>query len=109
MTLRIKVAQARDEALARVEAHTAPIFAEHADRIVRTLARTGREFTTDEVWKHLVGVFTHEPRALGAVITRLAKAGIIEKTGAYVPSGRIECHGRPVPVWVGTRTAKESA
>lgn len=109
MKIRITSKQARDHALEVVESNASPIFRERAERVVRKLAQHGESFTTDQVWDDLAGIYTAEPRALGAVMTRLAKAGIIEKTGTYVPSSRMECHARPIPVWIGTALARESA
>jgi hypothetical protein len=84
---------------------------EHADQewivlatgIVKALAAGRHPFTTDKVWTMLerIPVATHEPRALGAVIRRLARDGIIIKTGAYVNTTRREAHSRPIPVWIG--------
>lgn len=105
--LKITSRQARDHAIAQVDEHASELFKNRADAIVRHLARSGVEFTTDDVWSKMTGIFTSEPRALGAVMTRLAKAGIIEKTGIYVASSRVECHARPIPVWVGTVASKE--
>ena len=58
-------------------------------------------FTTDDV----VALFpeggpeTHEPRALGAVMRRLAKAGAIRATPHYIESKSETCHRRPKRVW----------
>lgn len=59
------------------------------------------EFTTDVVWRGLDsrGLKTHEPRALGAVMKAMAKAGVIEPTGRWEKSRRPEAHARPVMVW----------
>lgn len=84
---------------------------EHADQewlimatgIVKTLAAGGFPFTTDRVWSMLerIPVATHEPRALGAVMRKLARQGVIRTTGEYVKTQRREAHSRPIPVWVG--------
>lgn len=99
-TLFDEAGKARDEAVARVEANAQPDWLETARRIVLAIS-AGGEFTTDDVWTGLASasVATHEPRALGAVLRRLAKEGHIVKTGQYRPSTRKECHARPVPVW----------
>jgi hypothetical protein len=59
-------------------------------------------FTTDDVW-HLLktnGVEpTHEPRAMGAAMRIAQSRRLIESTGDYRKSSRIECHGRPVMIW----------
>lgn len=92
---------ARDEALARVEEHADPDWKDTARRIILAIS-AGGEFDTDHVWKGLAaaGVTTHEPRALGAVMRRLATEGEIRKAGTYRPSTRAECKARPIAVWV---------
>lgn len=92
--------RARDEALTRVTDHADPAWLKAAADVILALP-AGTEWTTDQVWARLVtsGVSTHEPRALGAVVRRLALAGQIAKTGRYVPSARPECHARPIPIW----------
>lgn len=61
------------------------------------------EITSDNVWKELnrqyPNVRTHEPRAMGPIFSRMAKARLIEKTGQYIESTRPENHQRPIPVW----------
>ena len=68
---------------------------------VKLLIRKGEDFTTDDVWELLEGVnaYTHEPRALGAIIRELSKDGAIYSTGGYRKSIRKECHRRPLAVW----------
>ena len=63
----------------------------------------GEPWTTDTIWYRLerLGVRTHEPRALGALIRQAAKAGLIQRSG-YTPTTRPEAHARPIPVWVAT-------
>lgn len=91
----------RDAALLTVEHNADPDWMRTATQAVLDLP-IGEQFTTDAVWAALAGTdaITHEPRALGALMRRLARAGAIAKTGDYLPSGRRECHMRPVPVWV---------
>lgn len=93
--------QARDEALARVEANADAEWIGAARRIILAIS-AGGEFDTDHVWKglELAGVSTHEPRALGSVMRRLAKEGEIRKAGTYRPSTRPECKARPIAVWM---------
>lgn len=63
----------------------------------RAVAARQATFTTDDVWA-LVGP-PPEPRAMGAVMKRLAAEDGAHATGGYVVSARAECHGRPVRVW----------
>lgn len=64
------------------------------------LARRGQPFSADEVWA-AVGDCPGDPRAMGAVMRRLASEGVIRATGLYRPSRRPGCHARPVLLWEG--------
>jgi hypothetical protein len=75
------------------------MFMQHAEVMARALARSHLPFTTDDLWD--VVDAPREPRAMGAVITRLARAGVIRKTGRYVQSSRRANHARPLCEWVG--------
>lgn len=61
----------------------------------------GHSFCADDIWNVLADSdhWTHEPRALGAVVRELRRAGVIESTGTYRKSTRPEAHQRPVAVW----------
>lgn len=91
----------RDEALARVEANADVEWKLAAELVVHLLAAQLGTFTSDDVWEGLVdgSASTHEPRALGAVLKRVAKDGVIAPTDEWRISRRPECHGRPVRVW----------
>lgn len=65
---------------------------------VRQIARERREFTTDDVWERIPAV--REPRALGAVMQKAAKAGVIEKSDRVRESDRPEAHSNPKAVWL---------
>jgi hypothetical protein len=95
--------QARDEAIDQAEDHAHAEWLAFALLTVKHLALLGSEFTTDAVWERLdhYGVTTHEPRAMGAVIKRAVRDGLIVPTGRYVKSARKVNHARPIPVWVG--------
>ncbi len=94
--------RAKQRAIRQVEDGADASFLDAAAAIVRRLAASGAEFSADAVWDELpADCSTHEPRALGAVFNRLAKAGLIERTGRYVPSVRPESHRCPKAVWRG--------
>lgn len=59
------------------------------------VARRLGVFTTDDLWAVLEPA--REPRAMGALVTKLLKAGLIVATGGYVRSARPVCHARPIP------------
>lgn len=94
-------AQLRDEAIQQVEEHADPDWKDVAYRVVATLTETMSEFTTDDVWYELQRSpnSTHEPRALGAVMRRAARDGLIVPTDRYRESTRPICHRSPKRVW----------
>jgi hypothetical protein len=85
-----------DEALQRVEEHADPDWKTLAYEVLVDLCRTGDEWTTDDFWLRMrlrhPDVTTHEPRALGALIRRLLRDGMAEKTGRFGESTRPEAH-----------------
>jgi hypothetical protein len=89
-------------AIEQVEQNANPDWLETARLVVVSLAKTGQPFTADDVWDKLAGhsAVTHEPSALGAVMRKVASAGLIRATGDYVKSRRPEAHQRPIRVWV---------
>ena len=95
-----------DVALQKAEAHADATWLRAARQVVWDLIKADEPFTTDDCWAKLdaLGVVTHEPRALGAVIRAAAKAGYIQTTG-YRKTTRPEAHSRPIPVWLPTRKA----
>lgn len=99
--LQLAAQQARDEAIARVDAHADSAWRQRALQVVEYLAATRGTFTTDDVWEQLAvhGEATHEPRALGAIMRTAARQGICAPTPTYRTSSRAACHARPVRVW----------
>ena len=65
----------------------------------------GRQATliSDDVWVEVEAIApdatTPEGRAMGAIIRRGVKQGIIEASGNYRPSARKNCHGNLVAEW----------
>lgn len=97
-------ARRRDEAIARVSDHAPIDWKDQAARAVTVLALLG-PFTTDDVWRVLDEwqvLAPPEPRAMGAVMRRLAVTGKIVATGEWVKSARAEAHRNPKAVWKGT-------
>jgi len=98
-----RIALARTEADAAIrntERNTDPTWADHAERIIVDLARTGRHFTSDDVMDALtdVEVETPDTRALGPIIRKCIRREWIHRTG-FEPSRRR--HGTPIAVYVG--------
>jgi hypothetical protein len=100
-------AEARNEALARVEANANSAWKSHCEDAIRWLSETRPDFTTDDVWELMhqrLNPMPHEPRAIGAMMTNAAKRGLITPTDRYTPSARPECHRRPVKIWKSLKT-----
>lgn len=76
---------------------------------VKLLARSGRVFTSEDVLVN-VGLPTGEVEmngnnAVGAMMTSLAKKGVIRKTGARVMAVRPSSHGAELTEWQGIPTS----
>jgi hypothetical protein len=92
----------RDQSLVDVAVNADPVWWQHAVNIVRDIAATSFDFTTDDIWHELErrNIATpHEPRAIGAVVVVVKRSGLIAPTNRYRPSIRPECHARPIRVW----------
>lgn len=73
---------------------------------VRTFARTRQPFTSEDVIA-VVGlpcgdVAMNANNAVGAMMTALAKKGVIHKTGNRVQSRRKSSHGAELTEWIGS-------
>jgi hypothetical protein len=90
----------RDLALAAVAAHADPDWADEAYEAGVVVAQTLRYLIALDVGKAVPDyTHTHEPRALGAVMKRLARNGIIRATDEYVTSGNATTHASPRRIW----------
>jgi hypothetical protein len=86
------------KAMARVEAAAGAAWNEDADDAVFGLAKKRRFFTSDDVW--LSGLpKPREPRALGPVIARAIRDGIIENTQQYVNTTQVSRNHAPIRIW----------
>lgn len=91
--------------MATADAHATDRWSQLALDCVRLCADALPDFTSDDVWKSLVAsgqdVIETErnPKALGAVMLRAARAGLIVKTGTVRNSTHVANHARPVQVW----------
>ena len=93
---------ARDEAVDRVGRNAPGSWKAHAAEAVLHCARMAPVFTADEVWDRLEVLGQAEganPKALGAVMSSLAKSGQITNTGNYRKSTLARRHQRPVAEW----------
>jgi hypothetical protein len=87
---------ARDEAVANLDL----AYDGWIDSVIKIilLIPIYQTFTTDYLWEQ-VETTPNEPRAMGAVMTRAKKEGLVSSTGKYIKSRRPECHARPVMIW----------
>jgi hypothetical protein len=92
------------DAMQRVWDHANDHWKHLAYDAVRQLARTRQWFTTDDVWQLLAAsnAATREHRAMGPVMLRAAKAGLIAKTDRVLPTTRPSANCRPVAIWLST-------
>tara|TARA_Y100001970_G_scaffold23735_2_gene27954 strand:- start:1328 stop:1702 length:375 start_codon:yes stop_codon:yes gene_type:complete len=87
---------ARDEAVANLDL----AYDGWIDSVIKIILSIPiyQTFTTDYLWEQ-VETTPNEPRAMGAVMTRAKKEGLVSSTGKYIKSRRPECHARPVMIW----------
>jgi hypothetical protein len=93
---------ARDEAIERVDEHADPAWKEAAYAVVCAIVVEAPEFTTDRVWYELERQCVpgpREPRALGPVMQRARRAGLVVNTGRMQQSRSVVNHGRLITVW----------
>lgn len=88
--------KSRDAAITQVDANADESWKAHALGFVAQVSAQLGKFTTDDLWD--AGLIKPlEPRALGPVMLRAAKRGLIEATGEYRKSRYRNC--APLPVW----------
>ena len=91
--------------MATADLHATERWTQLALDCVRICADTLPDFTSDDVWKSLVASgqdaieTERNPKALGAVMLRAARAGLIVKTGTVRNSDRPQLHASPRQVW----------
>jgi hypothetical protein len=86
------------EGMASVEANADLEWIEAAESIVRNLT-VGTRFIGEQI-VDLVnsrGFVTHDLRAMGPILQRLGRGGVIRKTGEYRAART--SHGSPKPIW----------
>jgi hypothetical protein len=91
----------RDDAVRAVSLNTHPAWKLAAERVVRELAATGREFTAETVRERTGHPLASHPNALGALLGAAARRGEIVAVG-FVQATRPEAHARILRVWKGT-------
>ena len=88
-----------EDAIALVHANAHQTWKEEAERVVRDLCRTHREFSAKDAWERLQHVHTTDNRALGAVIQNSERAGLCRFSGKYIASRLPQQNRRPIRVW----------
>jgi hypothetical protein len=86
------------EAIEQVEEHANDLWMETAYSVAVMHARRFQVFTSADVdltmQRDFPNVRTHEKRAMGAVIRRLLRERIVEKTAQIVQDPRRNCHNQ---------------
>ena len=91
--------EARKEGgMARAEVGAGFEWSAEARSTVLDVARGRPEFTADDVWATGLPK-PREPRALGAVMNALARAGLIVATGRYIKTAQASRNRAPIAVW----------
>lgn len=96
MPTKLNAQQTRDAAIAQVDANADAEWKAYALGFIAELSGRLEEFTTDDLWDAGL-IKPREPRALGPVMRRAAKRGLITTTGAFRASRYRNC--APLPVW----------
>ena len=97
---------AADETIQRGRENADEGWKRAAHRAVWDRARIPQPFTTDDIMEDLdaLGVVTHDNRALGAVIRKMLRKGVIFEIGMTRSRRR---HGARIPVYSGSSTNYE--
>jgi hypothetical protein len=90
-------------ALIKVDKNANPEFKQFAFECVRALAQCRSQLTADDLAELMAqypdAPTTHDNRALGAVMQKAAKAGLIVATSELAPGRRANRHNSPCRVW----------
>ena len=93
---------AKEEAIARVEVNASRAWLDAAWDALLWACRGLAEMTSDDVWDRLWDrnvPAPHEPRALGPVMRRAGREGLLRPTSTFRPSAMPQNHRRPVRVY----------
>ena len=92
----------RDVALEQVESNANSEWTQLTLQIIKNLAESEYEFTSDNVWLKLAdypNITTHQPSAMGAMFKRAVRLNYIQSTDRFIQSQRPSSHARPIRVW----------
>lgn len=87
----------RDTGIALADQNADAAWRAHAWEVLRAYLRTHAEFFVDAFWNESGLERPREARALGALVQRAAREGLMEKTGEYRKS--VASNLSPKPVW----------
>ena len=97
---------AKEEAIERVRASADPSWMNHAWAAIVMVCHESHAgwttITSDLVWERLAEWHApkpHEPRAMGPVMRRAVKEGLLRPTSTFRPSAMPQNHRRPVRVY----------
>ncbi|MBK3601004.1 hypothetical protein JHN50_04325 [Streptomyces sp. MBT98] len=96
MPTNLDAEKSRDAAIAQADANAHDQWKRYALDFVAEVSTVLDDFTTDDLWD-LGLIKPNEPRALGPVMRRAAKRGLIATTGEFRKSRYRNC--APLPVW----------
>jgi hypothetical protein len=87
----------RRDGIERADQHADPQWLAEAAAAIRLMAELNREFIIDDVWATVGLRRPHESRAMGAVVVRAKRDGIIAPTDRTRPSN--SSNRSPMRVW----------
>ena len=94
---------ARDRGIARVAAAAAEGFADQAFAALDRVARVQQRLIVDDIWAALGSAGgiapTRDKRAMGAVLQRGVREGVILPTPQFQASAQKQCHANPRRIW----------
>ena len=96
-----KPEQLKEIAMEQVEENANEEFKRVALKSILSFATNKPYLTANDVWDSLdlLGITTHDNRALGPIFKKAAKDGLIEKTNTTTKSNRCSRHSGDVRVW----------
>ena len=89
------------EGIEKALANERAIVRQTAYELIEAMTDWDLEFTADDIaesWEH-AGVTFHHPNVAGGVIRAALMAGVMERTGRYVPSRRLSRRASMVAVY----------
>tara|TARA_R100001594_G_scaffold833_1_gene3416 strand:+ start:2562 stop:2933 length:372 start_codon:yes stop_codon:yes gene_type:complete len=106
--------QLKERAMERVDQNANEDFRRVAMKSICSYAIKNKTLTANDIWDclDLLGISTHDNRALGPMFQKAAKEGWIEKTNMTTQSNRSSRHCGDVRIWksllFSSATAKQT-